>query len=313
MAAHVSCDVCDLSRIYEPGGFCYSLPEHVLKVFFSGKAFDNKQPYSEEEQQRLRDDINEMYQEILSSDPVKGHEAVITAGAPGAGKTVCLRKDLESQARTWAYVDPDDFCLRAQKRTFLADLEKCDGSKEARQAIYNKWRPGSNAAMHVILANLLRDRYSLYFGTTSTGDKTGVFFKFFVDHGYTIRLIHLTAPDDVRWASIQKRDETFVQTTEEDVRQKGLLLPQRINDTFLAFAQTIEFRYRRGVEEDSQLGAVWERNPAGSKTTGTLRILSPDVYEKIKATHNAGAQALNREDLRWDLTVEKHSTIVSLS
>ena len=51
----------------------------------------------------------------------------------------------------------------------------------------------------------------------------------------------MRAPDDVRWACVKQRDKTFAQTTEQDVIEKGLLLPQRINDMFLAYADRIDF------------------------------------------------------------------------
>ena len=65
------------------------------------------------------------------------------------------------------------------------------------------------------------------------------FFEFLKEQGYRIRIIHVSASDDVRWGSIQERDQSFVQTTEEDVRMKGLMVPQRITDTFLTHADEI--------------------------------------------------------------------------
>src|SRR5205085_8823258 len=93
--------------------------------------------------------------------------------------------------------------------------------KTIRQELYNKWRPGSNAATHLILAHLIRQQYAFYFGTTASSPSTGKFLEFLKSKGYTIKLLHLTAPDDVRWASVQERDKIFVQTTEEDIRDKG--------------------------------------------------------------------------------------------
>lgn len=46
-----------------------------------------------------------------------------------------------------------------------------------------------------------------------------------------------------------------VQTTEQDVREKGLLLSQRINDTFLKYVDEIKFYYRDGVKQDAVLAA----------------------------------------------------------
>jgi hypothetical protein len=306
-------NVCNIDLIYDKAnGFEYSLPKALLQSYLSGKAFDNKEVYSEEESSRVRDDINEIFQTILSSNPVKENLAVITAGAPGAGKTTKQRQDLEANkalGKPYAYICPDDVCLKGQARTYQKDIQKGDGSKESWLAAYNKWRPSSNAATHLILGNLIREKFAFYLGTTSTGPATGKFFEFLKKQGYQIRLIHVTAPDDVRWESIRERDKTFVQTTEQDVKEKGLLLPQRITDTFLAYADQIEFYYRDAVKNDALLAATWLRNSESGKASGTLRIKDSTRYEQIKSIHNAGVAILNRADLLWETTVEANSIV----
>lgn len=315
MSSQVSSDVCNLSLIYNEG-YQYSLPQKILEGFLSGKAFDNLEVYTGEESERLNRDINELYQSILAINPAKANLAIITAGAPGAGKTVKLRQDLEANARegrNYAYICPDDVCLKNQTRTYVADIASSDKSMAARQSAYNKWRPGSNAATHLILGNLIREKYAFYFGSTSSGPATGKFFEFLKAQGYTIRLIHVSAPDDVRWGSIQERDKTFVQTTEQDVREKGLLLPQRINDTFLKYADEIEFYYRDEVKQDAVLAARWLRNEDVSEFTGSLQILEPKQYEQIKSVHNAAVELLNKPDLRWEDAVESKSKILAMA
>lgn len=300
-------DIYNLDRIYCTE-YHYSLPKKVLEGFMSGKAFDYPKPYTDEEAAKLQADIANIYKSILAKNPTREPVAIMTAGAPGAGKTTKMRQDMESErTRKYAYICPDDVCLKQQEQTYVAEVNSCDGSKEARQAAYNKWRPGSNAANHLILANLIRDKYAFYFGTTSTGPATAFFFKFLKEQGYKIRLMHVSAPDNVRWESIKERDKTFVQTTEQDVVEKGLLLPQRITDTYLEFADEIEFYYRDGVKDDARLAATWIRNPAGSPHKGTLKVVSGPAYEQIKAIHNAGIRQLNKPELSWELTVEKQS------
>lgn len=302
-------DICNLDPIYNEN-YTYSLPRQVLESFLSGKGFDYPHPYSEDELARLRTDIATLYETILSTHPVKEKQAVITAGAPGAGKTIKMRQDLDRKAlegKTFAYICPDDVCLQNQVKTYQEEINSGDRGKEARQAAYNKWRAGSNAATHIILANLIREQYAFYFGSTSSSPNTNRFFEFLKKQGYHIRLIHVTAPDEVRWRSIQKRDETFIQTTEEDVRQKGLLLPQRIMDTFLRYADEIEFYYRDDVDQNAQLAAIWIRK-SDAPFQGTLQIVSPKDYEKIKAIHNTAVNVLEKPELQWDATVEKHST-----
>jgi len=220
-----------------------------------------------------------------------------------------LHRDLERSKKAYAYVCPDDVCLKNQTRTYEESIKGGDGSKEARKAAYDKWRPGSNAAAHLILGNLIREGWAFYFGTTASGPATGKFFEFLKKQGYRIRLIHITAPDDVRWGSIQERDKSFIQTTEQDVKEKALLLPQRIMDTFLKYADDIEFYYRDGVKEEARLAATWTRHAGGSEISGTLSVQDRPRYDQIKAIHNAAITALKRTDLAWESTVESHSIV----
>ncbi len=305
-------DVCNLNLIYNRS-YQYPLPQEALESFLLGKALDNPTPYTHEESERLRDDINELYQRIISANPAKEKVAIITAGAPGAGKTTKLRQDLEGNSlkeKNYAYICPDDVCLQSQTKTYKAEIENGDKSMSARQSAYNKWRPGSIAATHLILGNLIREKYAFYFGTTSTSPTTGKLFEFLKTQGYKIRLIHVSAPDEVRWTSIQERDKTFVQTTEQDIKEKGLLLPQRINDTFLKYADEIEFYYRGDVKQDATLAAKWLRNEDKEQYLGTLQVIAPNQYEKIKIIHNAAAKTLSRLDLYWEATVEQSSQIL---
>jgi predicted ABC-type ATPase len=308
MANPVSFNACDLSLIYN-ADYSYSLPQPVLEKFLSGKEFDYPNLYTDSESKALQADINDLYQDILLANPVKKELAVITAGAPGSGKTTVLKRHLQIQAllgRNYAYICPDDVCLKSQRRTYVADIAGSNQSMEAKKSAYNKWRPGSNAATHLILAHLIREKFAFYFGSTSSGPATGKAFEFLKKQGYKIKLIHVSAPDDVRWSSIQERDKTFVQTTEKDVKEKGLLLPQRINDTFLKHADEIEFYYRDAANNKAVRAAIWIRNEGGAQ----LHVIAPEPYAKIKAIHDAAAKSLGRPDLYWESTVEASAKAV---
>ena len=85
--------ICDTQRIYN-SEFEFPMPQNIVKQYLAGNGFDNKEEYSEEESQRLYEDINENYDNILSAHPKKEKIAVITAGAPGAGKTFKIHEEL---------------------------------------------------------------------------------------------------------------------------------------------------------------------------------------------------------------------------
>ena len=294
---------CDLSLIYNPS-FTFSLPETMMKDFLSGKAFGRTVEYTDEEKLQLQNDINTIGNNIFSSLPTREKVAVMTAGAPGAGKTIKMKQELESYrqaGKNYAYICPDDVCLKQMNTTFLA------GNETGLEA-YNKWRPGSNAAAHLILANLIREGAAFFFGTTSTSPATHFFFNFLKKQDYRIKLIHISAPDNVRWESIKERDKSFVQTTEEDIIQKGKMLPERINDTYLKFADEIEFCYRDGVDQDAVLAARWIRTGDAREMSGSLEIVDHERYDKIKTIHNVAIEALNKPELSWENTVELSSS-----
>ncbi len=292
----LSHDVCNIGALYRED-YSYSLPRGILEKFLQGTEFGYK-GYTEEEKERVKEDLREIFSRVIAVNPMHQKVAVITAGAPGAGKTTLLHTDLEAnkaKGLNFAYICPDDVALKSQTRTYLQDGD------------YNKWRCASNAITHIVLANLIDQGMAFYFGTTASSKETWRFFKFLKDRGYEIRLIHITAPDSVRWGSIQERDKTFIQTTEEDVREKGGLLPQRIMDTFLTYADRIDFYYRGGVDQDAQLAAKWER-AAGDM--GTLEVVDHFLYSQVKAVHNAAIIKLNRLELIWESTV-RQKTILS--
>jgi len=107
-------DVCNTAFIYyKANNFEYFLPKPVLENFLSGKAFDNPEAYLEEESTRLKEDINALYKHILIANPIQEKVAVITAGAPGSGKTQLLKQDknkIETLGKSYTYICPDDVC-----------------------------------------------------------------------------------------------------------------------------------------------------------------------------------------------------------
>ena len=284
--------VCDLDRIYNED-YQYSLPRSVIETFFSGNAFDYKKLYSQEDLSKVEADIQSIWDKIIRRNPDQTSRAVITAGAPGAGKTIKLKQDMEG--KNCAYIDPDDVCLKSQEITYLADITEGNGSQASRKEAYDKWRPASNAATHIVLGNLIRDKYAFYFGTTSSSPMTYKFFEFLKAQGYDIKLIHVVAPDSIRVESIKERDKIFIQTTEQDIIEKGGLVPQRITDTFFKYADEIDFYYRDEVHEDAVLAATWKNKH--------ITVIDEGAYEKMKAVHNLVAERLEREDLFWDTAV----------
>ncbi len=286
----------------------YFVPPKIMEEYCSGTAFGNSPPYSTEEISNLWLDSRDIINEIHAQAPTKRKWAVLTAGAPGAGKTILLKQFLEAQRElgyVYAYICPDDVCLKGQKRTYAVDAESDP------IAAYKKWRSASNAITHFALDEIMLSGYDLAFGTTSTGAASPKLYDYLKAYGYRILVLHVSAPDEVRVESIRQRDQTFVQTDAADITEKGKLLPQRINDTYLAYAHEIKFHYRDRVGGDAKLAAVWLRETKDSNSMGRLEIVSASHYENIKVLHDAVVDLLPKkpEELHWSASVEQRSMI----
>ncbi|MGA8163531.1 MAG: zeta toxin family protein [Waddliaceae bacterium] len=317
------------------GGCNYCIPQQVIEEWNRGIGFGSITPYSPHIQ-RLVDEVAQKIWKSYLDDvrPVEQPWIVVTAGAPGAGKTTVLERDLKEAAEAGqprpVYVDPDAVFLKEMyaqhdPRDLFSQLNDEDESKtedkplterHIRQMVYNLLRPASNGKTHQMLSNAIKLKLPIYFGSTSTNPRTPGSFQFYKNEGYRIRVPYVIAPDDIRWGSIKRRDGTFVQTTEEDTREKGKLLPQRIHDTFLTFADQIDFWYRDQVDGAAVKVAEWKKL-SDSEHQGELTILNTPMYEAMTKVHNASCQSIGNPEvdpvaLLWENSVEKVSRIVRL-
>ncbi|MBP7074552.1 MAG: AAA family ATPase [Rhabdochlamydiaceae bacterium] len=297
-------DIFDLNTVYNPE-YSYSLPRQVLVGFGRGLGFpDNSTEYTEAELEALQYDVLTIWNRIKSKEIEEAKEIILTAGAPGVGKTTVMRRMWENQPN-FAYICPDDVCLKEMKSTYGEMVAK-DGSFQGLKSAYNKWRAASNFAHHLITAQLVRENKNFFFGTTASGDKTYLFLDFLKKRGYNIRILHVSAPDQVRFDSIAKRDNAFVQTSDQDVLNKQLMVHERIQDTFLKYASRIDFYFRplteKGPEQEAILAATWisqEKGPA------RLEIINQKAYEEMRNLHDAVCENMKKPELKWANTVDK--------
>ncbi len=119
----------------------------------------------------------------------------------------------------------------------------------------------------------------------------------------------------MRIDSIHERDKNFIQTTDQDIQEKGDLDPQRILDTYLKFADRIDFVYRDDVHSKAKHTATWIRSPDSDNILkkGSLTIIKEKLYNEIKKIHNAVCDKLEKEDLKFENTLEELSIVTNVS
>ena len=286
-------DLFNIDTIYNDK-FSYSLPRSVLESWGKGLGFpDNKAEYTADEIEALKFDIMEIWTRIQSRKLAQSKEIVLTAGAPGVGKTL-LERGMWEASPEFAYICPDDVCLKEMGKTYRAMVAK-DPSPEGMKAAYNKWRAASNYAHHIITANLIRQNQSFFFGTTASGDKTYLFLDFLKKNGYSIRILYVSAPDQVRFDSIAARDKVFIQTTDQDVLNKQLMVHERVQDTFVKYATRIDCFFRTGVDEAPKLAATWIRNDG----KGQLEVVNQVAYEEMTTLHDRVCDGMKKPQHHW--------------
>ena len=327
------------ARLCDPATICaggYPTPRVHVEAFFDGKAFDHKFSYTPEVRTAIEADAQAIWDRMASSMKRSSQPTLtVSAGPPGTGKTTEIRKQYQDEGKLAGYICPDDVCLKEMPLTYkvvleqrkaafaaqtfssfeeraaeqkqLEKLESAEPAKIYDKLMYDTLRPASNAITHAILSKLFREKFDIYYGTTSASPFTYLTYKYAKGLGYKVKVLHFNASDEVRWKSIQARNDTFVQTSEEDIIQKGDLVPQRIKDTFLDWANEIDFYYRDEVKSSATLAATWVKGAESENPT--LAIQDKQRYEAIKKVHNAVCERLQRPDILWETAVEKTALI----
>jgi hypothetical protein len=279
MAVKGATNICDLSLIYNRS-FCYCLPQSDLESLLSGDG-----AYTKKERRELLEDINEIYSRMVGEKSTRGEIAVLTAGVESPVKARALEFEMEKDFKgvlRYVCLNQEDI-TDTMTRTYVQELTKEGASKK--EAIAMKWRLGAEGAMHVIFANLIRDGFCFYFGHTSTSATTPMLFRFLKEKGRYVKVIHIT--------------EKY------SLRPESLVL--RMDDTFLKYADELEFRWFDGVEKNGKHVATWIKNPLGSDQLGTLRITDIFDYNEIKKAHNAAAESLRNTAFLWERLFERRS------
>lgn len=311
MLNSVCYDVCNLSEIYTTT-YQYFLPSDILIKFFNGTAFQGA-PYSNEELENLCTDINELYQNILATKPPrKGGTAIISAGAPGSGKTTKLREELawnHKGDRYHAIICPEDICLPNMKRTYKKDLGE-NTSQAHLKKTYDKWISGAHAAAHFILAFLIKNNYDFFYGTSLSYPMTANLLKFIKLNGYSIRIIYVVAPNQLCFDSIVERKKPPYDISLEEIKKKAAYCALKIVDTYFQYASEVDFCCRENARSKTIVGAVWKTKKDYDDNMNRLYIFNTFAYEKIKELHNSAISKYESVELMWENSIEIISTVV---
>ena len=228
--------------------------------------------YNDEEVQRIFSDF-QVISKMTFEGALQQKIYVVTAGGPGAGKSTFFESQTAGQK--FAYIDPDRTCLLKMQSTYLFDIKE---GKTAQKA-YEYWRDASNVIANVLVAQALKGGYSVAHGSTLTSPAAGkILAAIHTTYQYSVEILHMTCPEDIRMESIKKREESgVVQATPEDIVNKGKMFYQRLPQ-YLAHANKITFCFRRDMAHVIEA--------ARYETGKGIEILNPEAYQRVADLHN---------------------------
>ena len=249
-------------------------------------------PQVERDYRHIREDA------FADKTPEAGRKLYIaTAGAPGAGKSTVLDQETQGgQDPRYAnavFVDPDRGALE-HMRTYRGLLTAGDkagmGIKEAGIQAYDRARPASNVISNLIYNEAVEGGHNVIHGTTNTAPVVGKSLEKLKAAGYETKLLLVSASDDTRLASVQRRNdqEAFYQSTPEDFKQKSVMFAQRHMDYF------------KGADEVS---LYWHDAPgknavkAAEYKEGALTVVNPEAFKAYTDKYETDRQKLAKDNI----------------
>lgn len=219
----------------------------TLDGFLQGKEFTPKSgAYTEESQALIVQELIAAFdRSFKDKTPAQDKTYTATAGAPGVGKSTFIEQliDGSTELQKAIYVDPDREALRHMH------LYKTMSSEINGETAYDTYRAASNFICNLLLVWALYHGYSVVHGTTSTSERVAkTLLPGIKDQGYKINIHVLFANAEARKAALEHRitNQNFYQNTPLDAKGKVAPVFIRIQDAFLAYADTIVMYYNTG-------------------------------------------------------------------
>ncbi|MBI1214338.1 MAG: AAA family ATPase [Alphaproteobacteria bacterium] len=224
-----------------------------------------------------------MTKDLKPREEGKPKKFYMTAGGPGAGKTVLVRAMQEnggplSQA---VHVDPDEV-LKSFK-PYRDMVNGMGGSDAARAMAYTYWRWASVYMANTIINKLSADGHDIVFGTTGTSPGMPKIYSAAKAAGYETHVMICHAGEGVRLDGVAQR---FAQerrfTPEEDAKNKGNRMFPEMATVHFANADHVSLYWRGGnappvLAAESAEGKIIVQDDAARKAFETeLMLRKPD-------------------------------------
>lgn len=203
---------------------------------------------------------------------------MLSAGAPGAGKTMLLEQLVANDKAFKAvmFMDPDERALKLMSR-FIEDRRNFakqfgDDDLVGLALSYTKWRWASNWVSNTMMNRAAEQGRDILLGTTATSPFMGVLYNNAHALGYESHTIIVCAPKEVREESARRRFEVEATRFTNDTDIKGKMFYERLPD-LMKHTHKFSLYWRSNASEGAVLAA--------SGVHGAILIHNQAAFEAI--------------------------------
>lgn len=267
-----------LSQTISSSTYKQSCIQEYVELFSSTHTVD--------QQARAIQDIESIFQNFLTSNYIKAMEATLVIGPKGSGKTWFSTYEVESKA-AWGsnlvYLSSDYLCHNAFKNTFLKDKEK-----QSHEALLF-WKPLGDLIVKFLQKEALMNKCSIVVEADPTDPSLELMLRTVKAYCYSIKVIHLTAPEDIRRKCL---DEPLSKEEDEKFYEGAQLFSSNTTSSYLEAADEVEFYLRNRLDTKPMLAATWVKSKSSKPVKGTLHVFDESLLNGISRVHDLSLRYL---------------------
>ena len=250
--------------------------EQYIKTFSSSHTAD--------QQQNAIKDIQAIFDNFLAADFSKAMEATLVIGPKGAGKTLFSTYAQEKHA-SWGsrhvYLSSDHLCQHLLKNTCLN--EPCKQPLEA----WRVWKPLADHITQFLQKEALAHRCSILAEADPTDPFLSLLLKALKEHSYAVKIILLTAPEDIRRKSFK---EPLSAREDDRFYEQAQAFSLHTTSLYLEAADEVEFYLRNRLDTKPSLAATWVKSDFRLQSQGSLYVFDESLFEATCRVHDLTLQ-----------------------
>jgi hypothetical protein len=226
-------------------------------------------------------DIENIFHAFTIADFVKNKEATVVVGPKGSGKTWFAQYEVERRA-CWGSLHAFLSSEYIHQVASRYDREKpIDVS-------YREWIPLGDLILKFLQQAAIETGCSIVAEKDATDPSLPILLQALKEQEYAIKIIHLTAPEDIRFKAFEK-----ALTAEENQQfyEGAELFASKLSQGYLSTADEVEFYLRNRLDAKPEIAGCWIKT-ASHPLHGDLKVFDVSKMASIARVQNLALKYL---------------------